>query len=729
MVQLSVSVIVAAGSAAGGVVAAWLTVFAWRRREVEAATPFALLAGAASIWSFCYAGALLTESASTASILLLTSAVAGAQVPPLWVVFSIVYTGFERYRRSVLYPVLWTGPLAYVLLVITAPVHGLAETTVQFQTVAGITAPVPQDDTATAAYTALSYLFLLGGYLQLVRFLVAARNVYRKQTVVIIIGSVFPLLANALYVMGFSPHPGLDPTPLAFVLTGGIVGWALFEYDLLSIVPLASDLVVDELPDPVIVLDDEDVVVDHNTAAKAAFGTDDLSGRNLWDAVPEFTDRPAGDQLISASSTTETGEDGLYNPQTTEITDQHNQYRGRLIVFRNVTAQQRRLDRIEALQAATEGLIDARIDDEIADIAVSFIDRILDQEIAVVFLATDDDNQLRPAAVSSAIESVSDDRPPNLTVEDETLWSRYEEADSDGVVTGDWEWGPLESVGADEMLVLSLGDHGLFCIGSAETDYSRGDRQFARILADGTETALDRVVHEQQLRENRRIVRQHTEQLEFLNGVLRHNIRNGMQVIDSNADLLGAHIGPDPDSQRYLDRIRARTAELSDLTARIRSITDTVTTDPDGRLWPVELKPALTEQIAVIEDRHDNVDIEFRCETEPIVRANGLIEDVFEIILQNAVEHNDADRPRIEIEVTHVGDWLQVHVADNGPGISDHLKESLFERNVSVSETAHGFGLYFVSLILDLFGGEVWFEDNEPRGTIAVLEFQRAPDE
>ena len=30
---------------------------------------------------------------------------------------------------------------------------------------------------------------------------------------------------------------------------------------------------------------------------------------------------------------------------------------------------------------------------------------------------------------------------------------------------------------------------------------------------------------------------------------------------------------------------------------------------------------------------------------------------------------------------------------------------------------------------MNLYGGTVWFEDNDPRGTVAVLEFQSAADE
>lgn len=729
MVSLSIPHLVAVGSVVGGLLTAWVSLYAWRRRDVPAATPFSALAAVASGWSLCYAGALLAETEGVASTFLTVGDAVGAQIAPLWIVFTVVYTRAERYQRPSVYALLWVVPAAYVLLLVTGPIHGLTETSAQFFTVSGITVPVLERSGVSVVYTAFSYLLLLGGYLHLVRFLVESRNVYRQQVVVIIVGSVVPLVANAVFAMGLSPHPGLNPTPLSFVLTGVIVGWALFEYDLLSVAPLASDMVVEELPDPVLVLDDADAVIEHNAAARAAFGADDLTGQDVEAVVPGLDRKTDNEQLVSADAPDGSGTDAVYNPQPTEITDQHGEYRGRLVVFRDVTAQQRRLDRIEALQAATEGLIDARIDDEIAEIAVSFIERIIDQEVAVVFLANQDDDILRPAAVSDAIKMASDGPPVPLTPDDGTLWTRHEQAAGDGVVTDGWQWAPLSKVDVDELLVLSLGGHGLFCIGSSASGYTAGDRQFARILADGAETALDRVAREQDLRENRRIVRQHTEQLEFLNGVLRHNIRNGMQVIESNADLLEAHGATDSESRQYLDRIRDRTAELSTLTARIRSITDTVTTDPEDRLWPVELRPALREQVATIEERHDDVQVEVDIEGDSVVLANGLLEDVLEIILQNAVEHNDTEQPHVAIDVVHVGEWIQVHVADNGPGVSDHFKESLFERDVSVSETAHGFGLYFVALILDLFEGDVWFEDNEPRGAIAVLEFQRAPDE
>ncbi|WP_248299358.1 sensor histidine kinase [Halorhabdus amylolytica] len=716
----SIDLLLIGGSLAGGVVCAWLAAFAWHRRDVPAAKPFGGFMVAAGLWSVAYAGALLAGDAEIIAALLVTADIAAAGIPPLWVAFTLAYTGLDRYRRPAVYAVLWAIPIAYAGLAVTAPLHGLVDIAVEFRTVAGVTVPTLVRGVPYWASVSVAYLLVFVGYAILVRFLLSASPVYRRQGSAIVGGSLFPVVGNALFVVGIGSRTGLDPTPLTFALGGVIAGWALFRYDFLSVTPLASDLLLDELPDPVLVLDIDDRIVDHNDAAIDAFDGGQLTGRNVEAVAPNLLDRVASGDLVRATNPNDPGETALFDPRDTEITDSRGDCRGRLIVLRDVTVQQRRMDRIEALQATTERLIEARIDDEVADVAVSFVERVLGQEIAVVFLA--DEGRLRTAAVSSSVEDAIDGRPPDVTAETAVLFEQYD-AEETGVLTGsDWGWSPFETLDVDGVLALSLGEHGLLCIASREgTAYSAEDRQFATILAGATETALDRVAREQQLRESRRVVRHRTEQLEFLNGVLRHNIRNGVQVIDSNAQLLARDLQGD-DKER-VDRIRERSAELSELTGKIRSITETLTSDGD-RVWAVDVGAPLSAALERVEAEH-TLTVKGDVDDDQTVLANGLLADVFEAVVRNAAEHGDDASATVEIEIRPMGEWLQVRIADEGPGVSDHLKESLFERDVSVSQTAHGFGLYFVAVMMDLYGGDVWFEDNDPTGAIAVLEFQR----
>jgi len=721
MPEAPIASLLVGGSLAGGVVCTWLVVLAWRRRTVTAAVPFGGFMLAAGLWSFAYAGGLLAERVPTTAALLATADVAAAQIAPLWVTFALAYTGLDRYRRPAVYATLWLVPASYAGLVATAPLHGLVDLTVQYRTVAGVMVPSLVHGVPYWTSVAVSYLLVLAGYTILVRFLLSARAVYRRQTGAILLGSLFPMVANALFVVGIGHRSGLDPTPLTFAVGGTIAGWVLFRQDFLSVVPLASDLLIDQLPDPVLVLDDDDRIVEHNDAAAETFGESALTGRSMESVVPGFLDRVDSNELVRAAVPESPDGEALFDPQTTEVTDLRGTTRGRLIVLREVTVQQRRLDRVEALQATTERLIEARIDDEVAEIAVSFVERVLGQAVAVVFLA--DDGRLRPAAVSTAIEDALDGRPPDVTDETAPLFEHYTTGETAVLSGSNLGWVPFEApLQVESVLALSLGDHGILCVASgAGADYSEEDRQFATIMAGATETALDRVAREQQLRESRRVVRHRTEQLEFLNGVLRHNIRNGVQVIDSNAQLLAATA--DETDRERIDRIRQRSTALSELTRKIRSITDTLTADGD-RVWPVDLGSTLSVAVDRVGEEYDLVVAESGDDDREVM-ANGLLADVFEAVVRNAAEHAETGSVTVEIEVQPMGDWVQVRIADEGPGVSDHLKESVFERNVGVSQTAHGFGLYFVAVMMDLYGGDVWFEDNEPEGAIAVLEFQR----
>jgi signal transduction histidine kinase len=70
-------------------------------------------------------------------------------------------------------------------------------------------------------------------------------------------------------------------------------------------------------------------------------------------------------------------------------------------------------------------------------------------------------------------------------------------------------------------------------------------------------------------------------------------------------------------------------------------------------------------------------------------------------------------------------DIVTVRVADNGPGIPDAQKESVFgkaEKGLESSGT--GIGLYLVREIVTGYGGEIWIEDRtDTEGAVFVIEF------
>jgi signal transduction histidine kinase len=100
------------------------------------------------------------------------------------------------------------------------------------------------------------------------------------------------------------------------------------------------------------------------------------------------------------------------------------------------------------------------------------------------------------------------------------------------------------------------------------------------------------------------------------------------------------------------------------------------------------------------------------------------LERVMLNLLFNACEAVAPDFGKIEITARNSGDEIQIRIADNGPGIPDSIRESLFQPFVSYGkEKGVGLGLTVVQKIMQNHGGEVMIERTGSEGTVFKLVF------
>lgn len=64
-------------------------------------------------------------------------------------------------------------------------------------------------------HVAYTYLVLLLGTGRLILIFFRSLSLRRWQVGLLIVGALFPWLANVLFLLGFSPIPGLDLSPFA----------------------------------------------------------------------------------------------------------------------------------------------------------------------------------------------------------------------------------------------------------------------------------------------------------------------------------------------------------------------------------------------------------------------------------------------------------------------------------------------------------------------------------
>jgi len=296
------------------------------------------------------------------------------------------------------------------------------------------------------------------------------------------------------------------------------------------------------------------------------------------------------------------------------------------------------------------------------------------------------------------------------------LWQVYERGERERTDLDDTA---LESLGT--VLVLPVGDHGVVVLDTTD-DAAAENEQYTEILVRTTQVALEQVRRERELRASQTSIERRNEQIEFFNSALRHSLRNAMLVVEGRAEHLRESI--DDEQKRHVDSILTWSRKLSEMSETIRDINETMAASESERLESVDLGAMVRRSVesAVPVDGPATVELDL---DDEYVLANHLAEQVFESVVENAVEHNTNAEPHVEISTERAGDWTQIRIADNGPGISDELKTTIFERSIAPSQTAGGFGLYFVSVMMELYGGKVWYEDNHPTGTVAVLEFQQ----
>jgi len=259
-------------------------------------------------------------------------------------------------------------------------------------------------------------------------------------------------------------------------------------------------------------------------------------------------------------------------------------------------------------------------------------------------------------------------------------------------------------------------------------------------------------------------LREREQRLDVLNRVLRHNVRNEMSIIHNYADIIRDFTDDDQLASAAGTILDAggELIALSDKARQIRSAFD----DADRR-HGFDAADLVADAAADIGGEFPEVDIGHSVPEGVTVAGLPALDMALENVLENACEHNDADDPRVDVDVTFdpaaspererpptldfdggstSGDdepepdplddeqrdssettgLARIAVADNGPGIPDHEYEVLTAGEETALEHGSGLGLWLVYWVVEKSGGELTFEDNDPHGAIVTMTLPAA---
>lgn len=210
--------------------------------------------------------------------------------------------------------------------------------------------------------------------------------------------------------------------------------------------------------------------------------------------------------------------------------------------------------------------------------------------------------------------------------------------------------------------------------------------------------------------------------LEVLNQVLRHDIRNDVQLVSAYSELLEPHV-EDEEGEQYLQTIDEFAGNAITLTETAGELAD-VMLRPQEENDLIPLGDVVEQEVAEVREANAHAEIRFDGPLpEAKVRANSLLNSVFRNLLTNAIRHNDKNEPKVALSAEKRNGTIRVRVADNGPGVPDPQKKEIFGRGEKGLESGGtGIGLYLVDTLVDSYTGDVWIEDNEPEGAVFVVE-------
>ncbi|KTG30625.1 PAS domain-containing sensor histidine kinase [Haloferax profundi] len=247
------------------------------------------------------------------------------------------------------------------------------------------------------------------------------------------------------------------------------------------------------------------------------------------------------------------------------------------------------------------------------------------------------------------------------------------------------------------------------------------------VIRDGRVVALRGTIQDVTARRSReRELEQTNAELEALNRIIRHDIRNDMAVIVGWAELLEDHV--DDEGRDILSRVLSTGRHTIEITEVARDLIETMSGGA-VETRPLSLAETLNRELVVRREAFPKATIDVDGEIPDVaVRANPLLTSVFGNVLNNAIQHNDDDTTvTISVDVDHDDGVAIVRISDDGVGIPDNRKSVVFgkgEKGLESSGT--GLGLYLVNKLVDSFGGRVHIEDNDPSGTVVVVELPLA---
>lgn len=332
--------LVAVGSVAAGVGTLYLIARLWQYRDRPGAGLFVAALSIQALLCFGYGTALLVFDPLVRQILEAVVLIALPWMAVLFLGFSFGYTGRGHLLGSIWYGIPLATAGAFTLVVATTSYHGLIWQDFDVVRVGAVAGAGYSHEPALFVMTAFAILWVVLGTVLLFDTVFSYGPLFRGEAIAVGLSPLPPGVAALLWLFEVGPVPAINFTALLFLPHVVLDGYAFVQRDMFEFLPgtrrAGEQAAIQDLGNPVVIVDKDGRIVTLNAAAESLLGVDEEGAltRQLSSVLDAEVDLDADDQQLSVRTD---GQQREFLVTPSSLTDMAGNQVGYTLVFQDVT--------------------------------------------------------------------------------------------------------------------------------------------------------------------------------------------------------------------------------------------------------------------------------------------------------------------------------------------------------------------------------------------------------
>lgn len=208
-------------------------------------------------------------------------------------------------------------------------------------------------------------------------------------------------------------------------------------------------------------------------------------------------------------------------------------------------------------------------------------------------------------------------------------------------------------------------------------------------------------------------------------GNAAHELRTPLALTQAQIELFAAeHPDVQPETAEFLKLLQEQTERMSQMTKTLLEMSELRSVPCNDR---IELAPMIEEIITDLEPIAEEKGIALNYDGNgTMIGSDTLIYRLIFNLTENAIRYNRTNA-QVHISVCDDGDKISIRVCDNGHGIPEQYRESIFQPFFRIDKSrsrAHGgvgLGLSLVWEIVLLHKGAIKIEESSDNGTVMLV--------